>query len=167
MMLLFDILIYVFFACFASMLERKSQRYIETRHLHIDTWDQYLICYMIFFAIIGGIRWNVGVDNLTYIKYAVNPTSIAESTEPFYRIITTLLHDIGCHWSIGICFWCFLQIYFITMALKQYRYLLVLLPFILFGGRYWMDAMNVMRQMVVACACLWASKFIIEKKIIP
>ena len=166
MILLYDILIYVFFAYFASMLARKSQRYIETRHLSVDTWDQYLICYMLFFAIIGGIRWNVGVDNISYITSAVYPNTISDSAEPLYRTITTFLHDIRLHWSIGLSLWCFIQIFFLTLALKQYRYLLVLLPYIMFGGRYWMDAMNVMRQMMVAFAFLWASKFIYEKKII-
>lgn len=167
MLLIYDIFIYIFIACFASILAKKSERYVNSRHLPVNTWDQYLICFMLLFAFIGGIRWNVGVDSIEYAKAFAHPESIPESSEPLFIIICNLMHSLGLHWSFGLALWSFIQIFFITKALKPYRYLLVLMPFVFIFGRYWADAMNVMRQMMVACAFLWASKFIYEKKPIP
>lgn len=164
MLLVYDILIYVFFAFFASKLARKSERYITTRHLPTNTWDQYLICFMLFFALIGGIRWNVGADSIGYARAIAHPDSISENAEPLFDLICNIIHSLGLHWSLGLALWSFIQIFFITKALQPYRYLLVLMPFVFLFGRYWFDAMNVMRQMMVACAFLWASRFIIEKK---
>lgn len=84
--------------------------------------------------------------------------------EILWKSSIRLLRTLGLHWMFGLALYAFLQIFFITATLKPYRKLLILLPFVFFGGRYWLDTMSAVRQMTVACAFLWASRFIVDRK---
>lgn len=164
MMTLFDILIYVAFAFFASYLAKKSDEYIEINEKSPLKWDKYLCWFIAFFTIIGGLRWSVGSDCISYAiifdHIEIEPTG----KEPLWNSTIRLLRFLGLHWMFGLALFAFLQVFFITDTLKPYRKLLIFLPFVFFGGRYWMDTMGAVRQMTVACAFLWASRFIVDRK---
>lgn len=164
-MTVIDILIYVFFAFFSSSLAKKSVNYVENNDLSTLQWDKYLVYFILFFTVIGGIRWNVGVDSLSYAHWFTYPQPEAHSKEGLWWFFVNFIQANGIHWTIGLAVCSFIQIFFITEALKTYRWLLVFIPFVFFGGRYWMDCMNAVRQMIVACGFFWASKYIYEKKI--
>lgn len=166
MMTIIDIFIYVAFAFFASNLARKSENYIEDNDISPTKWDKYLIYLVIFFTIIGGIRWNVGKDCITYAaKFSYLPINF-DSNEKLWAYFVYIFQQSGLHWTLGLALCAFIQIFFITKALKEYRWLIVFIPFVFLGGRYWMDCMNATRQMIVACGFLWASKYIYEKRIL-
>lgn len=78
--------------------------------------------------------------------------------------IIRFMRALGVNWLFGLALYVFIQNFFITDTLKQYRKLLIFLPFVFFGGRYWMDTMGAVRLMTVACGFLWASRFIFERK---
>lgn len=164
MMAIFDILIYVAFAFFASYLAKKSDEYIEVNDESPLKWDKYLWWFIAFFTIIGGIRWNVGSDCISYSTlFAYRETDPSEK-EWLWRSIVLFCQNIGGYWRLGLAFCAFIQILLITKTLQSYRHLLIFLPFVFFGGRYWMDTMGAVRQMMVACGFLWASKFIVDRK---
>ena len=167
MLTIIDILIYVFFAFFSSSLARKSENYIESNGMSPLKWDRYLVWFVVFFTVIGGIRWNVGVDSLSYAYIFTHGYDDVNEREILWRRISNFIYNNGIHWTIGLAFCAFIQIYFIVKSIQPYRWLLVFIPFVMFGGRYWLDCMNAVRQMMVACAFLWASRFILEKKILP
>lgn len=167
MLTIIDILIYVFFAFFSSSLARKSENYIESNGMSPLKWDRYLVWFVVFFTVIGGIRWNVGVDSLSYAYIFTHGYDDVNEREILWRRISNFIYNNGIHWTIGLAFCAFIQIYFIVRSIQPYRWLLVFIPFVMFGGRYWLDCMNAVRQMMVACAFLWASRFILEKKILP
>lgn len=166
MMAIFDILIYVAFAFFASWLAKKSWAYVGTNELRERSWDKYLILFMLFFAVIGGIRWDVGNDNVSYALMFDDPPNFDYDKEALWAWFVNFSHSIGLHWSIALGICAFMQIFFIVKALKPYRWILVFLPFLLFGGRYWLDSMNAIRQMLVASAYLWAANFIVNRQFI-
>lgn len=164
MMTIIDIFIYVAFAFFASNLAKKSENYISENNLSPTQWDKYLTYFVLFFTVIGGIRWNVGNDSVSYaLIFSYKPIDF-ESNEKLWTWIVYLFQHFGVHWMFGLAFCAFVQIFFITKILQPYRRLLVFVPFVFFGGRYWPDCMNAVRQMIVGCGFLWASKFIYEKK---
>lgn len=164
MMVIFDILIYVTFAFFASFLAKKSNEYIEINNESPSVWDKYLWRFILFFTIIGGIRWNVGSDCVSYAM-TFNHLEIEPSNkEILWKTIIKLIRGLDLHWMFGLALYAFIQIFFITSTIKSYRELLIFLPFVFFGGRYWMDTMGAVRQMTVACGFLWASRFIFERK---
>ncbi|MCM1070058.1 MAG: EpsG family protein [Bacteroides sp.] len=166
MMTIVDILIYVAFAFFASSLAKKSDKHIEVNDISPSRWDKYLTYFVLFFTVIGGIRWSVGGDSISYAVIFNTAYTDPDSKEAIWYAIVNWFHDWGLHWTLGLALCAFLQIFFITKALQPYRWLLIFMPFVFFGGRYWMDCMNAVRQMMVGCCFLWAIKYIYDKKII-
>lgn len=164
MMVIFDILIYVAFAFFASSLARKSDEFIRKNGYSTVLWDKYLWRFILFFTVIGGIRWAVGSDCISYARI-FDHEEIGDSNKEILWVTTVkVIRGLGLHWTFGLALYAFIQIFFITVTLKPYRKLLIFLPFVFFGGRYWMDTMGAVRQMTVACGFLWASRFIFERK---
>lgn len=163
---IFDISIYILFAFFSSWLARKSEGNVEYHEISPYKWDKYLIYFIIFFTIIGGLRYNVGADSLSYCSWFTQPPHKIPDKEHFWWWLLETYHSLGLHWVWGMILCAFIQIFFIVKALKPYRYLLVFVPFLFFGGRYWLDCMNAVRQMIVACAFVWAANFIKDRKII-
>lgn len=130
MSVLFDILIYVIFAFFASYLAKRSLAYDEINGFPTSDWNKYLTYFVLFFAIIGGIRWNVGSDCLAYSHIFQIGYKQVETKEFIWRIFVNFVKNIGFHWSIGLGLCTFVQIWFVTKSLQRYKFLLVFLPFV-------------------------------------
>lgn len=163
---LFNISVYVAFAFFASFLALKSYEDVENNHFSNNKWDKYLIYYIIFFVLIAAFRCAVGSDHISYAyKFATGRVS-STGKELLFNQYVIYAHKLGVYWvfSMGLC--AYIQFYFLTKPLLQYRWLLVFVPFVLFGGRYWSDMMGAIRQMMVVCAFFWATKFIYKKQLI-
>lgn len=164
MMAIIEILIYVAFAFFASFLARKSNEYIVNTDESPVKWDKFLWGFIAFFTIIGGLRWNVGSDSVSYAMTFDHLEIDPSDKEILWKTVIRLIRGLGLHWMFGLALYAFIQIFFITDTIKPYRKLLILLPFVFFGGRYWLDTMGAVRQMTVACGFLWASRFIFDRK---
>jgi len=163
---IFDILIYVFFAFFSSWLAKKSEENVEYNDISPYKWDKYLKYLIIFFTLIGGLRYNVGADSVSYASMFNQPPHKIPDKEHLWWWFVEMIKSFDIHWVWGMTLCAFIQIFFIVKALKPYRYLLVFVPFLFFGGRYWMDCMNAVRQMIVACAFVWAANYIRDRKIL-
>lgn len=165
-MFIFDILIYVLFAMVMNSLAQKSYR----TNPESGKWDKYLKWYVTFFTFISAIRWGVGVDSISYARSFVQGVSghelhgVIDEKEILNTLLVHGVHDLGLHFSVGLGIYAFAQIIFIVLALKQHKYLLAVVPIVMFGSHYYLDFMNGIRQMIVASGFLWASKFIVEKK---
>ena len=159
-----EICIYLIFALVMYWLAKK---YAENNP-EGESWDKYLICFILFFSLIVGIRWMVGVDCNSYIRmFALGLDTGYEETEKEYlwKYFVNMIHNHDIHWSVGLAVTGFIQIFFITAAVKRYPYILMMIPFVMFGGRYWIDLNSAVRQMTVACGFLWASKFIYSRSL--
>jgi hypothetical protein len=154
----------VFFAFFSSSLAKKSENYIEQSGESTDVWDKYLIMFVTFFTVIAAIRCDVGSDNLSYAVIFDRVHVDHNGREELWKLFVDTVQHLGLHWTFGLGICGFIQIFFITKALKPYRWLLVFVPLVFFGGRYWMDCMNAVRQMMAASIFLWASRFIYDRK---
>ena len=156
---IFDILVYVFFAWFMSNQAKKSFHYYPGS----VKLDKYLWWFIGFYTIISAIRWRVGQDAMGYANTFIIG-KIQHPEEWSMVLLVKFIHGLGLHFTIGIGVLAFLQIFFITKALSPYKYLLVFLPIVMFGSRYYVMGMNAMRQMIAAYVFLFLSKYIIDKK---
>lgn len=165
-MFVVEILIYVLFAYVMFSLAKKSVAYNEDYCEAPDKFDKYIWWYMIFFAVISAIRWNVGGDSLSYITIFKKGVIIDETKETLWNWFVAFIHDYGIHFAFGLGICAFLQIFFLTDSFVKYRYMLVWMPIVLFGGRYFMDLMNGVRQMMVVCGFVFLCRYIINRKLI-
>ena len=78
------------------MLQRVSQ-----------FWDWQIIASILLFAVVCGIRYNVGVDNLGYIKHYVyyqeHGEFLRKDYEPLFAWIEMSMANFGFHYSVFNC----------------------------------------------------------------
>lgn len=132
-------------------------------------WTVSNICILLFFTVISGLRYNVGVDYATYSKlftYLQNGFIYREDIEPLFTSISKLWVMLGAGHFVYFAFWAFLQIFFIYYGLKKYQYLYPFIGLLIFLGPYYLSWMNGIRQSIVACVFVWACHFIIDRKFI-
>lgn len=162
-MFLLNILVYVGFALIMCHLAYRSYCAFPKS----EDWDKYLTWYVAFFTIICAIRWNVGADAISYAYMFENGDYRKWDDingEILFYGLTKLSSQLGIPFVFGMGLCAFLQIYPITKALQEYKYILIVLPFVLFGSRYFLDLNNGVRQMIVASMFIYASRFIVDKK---
>ena len=131
-------------------------------------WTQSMICSVIVFAFIAGARYNVGVDFVGYL----NTYSELVNGEDMYRddmewgfmFLSNLLAGLHFHSFFYFALWATMQIAFIYYAFKDSRYLIPYLAFCIMLGPYFLDWMNGIRQNIVICGFVFASRFIKEQK---
>lgn len=130
------------------------------------TWD--IVLALVFFALISGIRWKVGVDHLSYLASYVNIKAggdfRARGVEPGFGFITKLFASLDIHFTIYFAFWAFLQLFFIYYALKDERYLLPFIGLVLIMGPHYLNWMNGIRQTLAACIFVYSVQFLKNKQ---
>lgn len=161
-MFILEVLIYISFALFMSWLARGSSLLNKDK----SQMDGYMICYILFFTIIAAIRWRVGVDSVTYIKIFQEGEVRPDSKEFLWDWLVRFVHNHGLHFVIGTATAAFLQIYLLYRSTKEYKFILIWLPIVLFGGRYFFDLMNGVRQMIAACGYVFLTRFVLERKFV-
>jgi len=120
---------------------------------------------MIFFAVISAIRWRVGTDCNNYIEIFQKGEIRPNSREFLWDALVRFVKVMDFHFTIGTGIVAFIQVFLLTYALKKYKYILIWFPVVLFGGRYFLDIMNGVRQMTVACGFVYLSTFIFNRQI--
>ena len=164
-MFVFEILIYIFFAWVMYTYALRSYIYAIQTGI-VDKPDQNLWKYWLFFALICGIRWNVGVDCVGYMQNFDKGVIREDRVEYLWDLLVLGVHKLHLHYTIGMAITAFVQIYFTTKLASKYRYILVFLPIALFGGSYFFDYCNAVRQMMAASIFVFSTQFILEKKLL-
>lgn len=161
-MFIIDILIYVLFAKAMYSFADKSERlYGDDTKI-----DKYLWGYILFFTVVSAVRWRVGIDSITYMDIFKEGKVREDSTEYIWDAIVMFVNRSGLHFAFGSGIAAFMQIYFLSRGMKEYKYILVWLPVVMFGGRYYIDLMNAVRQMIVACGFVYLSRYIVDRKLL-
>ena len=112
-MFLFDILIYVMFAWVMCWFAKTANNYGEG-----SLGSKYYIWYfMLFFTVICGIRYNVGVDCLSYIQqFKIGHIDKSRLEEALWVLFVQSIHRVGFHYTVGMGLVAFVQIYFLVKA---------------------------------------------------
>lgn len=131
------------------------------------TWQN--ISAIMLFATIYGVRYNVGVDHLMYVRiYQALQRGIVlreETLEPGYQFFQQLFVDLELHYSVFIGLWGALQIGLIYYAMRRDKYLLPLIGMFIVLGPAWLSWANIMRQAVAECAFVFIIEYIVNKRI--
>lgn len=156
-MFVVDLLVYVFFAWAMCTLAQRSASLAPDSGTR---FDRHLWAYVLFFTVIVAIRWRVGADSTAYIKIFQQGVVREGSEEYLWDALVTFVHGCGLHFVVGTGVMAFLQIALLTKgALSHRREVLVWLPVVLFGSRYFLDLMNGVRQMTAACGFVFLMKY--------
>ena len=162
MIFIFNTLVYLIFALIMSAFAKKSYEMSDDS----DGLDRYEWMFIAFFTLMCAFRWNTGVDSVAYTLRFIRGMPILEgNTEHIYNYITNFIAEHRIHFSVGLGILAFGQIFPLVKALEKYRYILVTLPFVLFGNCYFLTYMNGIRQMIVSSMFVYACNYIIDKKI--
>ncbi|WP_409029135.1 EpsG family protein [Gracilimonas sediminicola] len=149
----------------------KRQKIYKTKGENLTFWTWDIVFAIIIFSVISGIRWNVGVDYLSYLEGYQNLVEGAEfnkyGTEFGFEYLSSILAKLNLHFVFFFAFWAFIQAFFFYYAIRKERYLMPYVGFIIIWGGYYLSWMNGMRQMIVACMFVFAVQFIKERKFIP
>ena len=126
---------------------------------------------LLVFAFVFGIRYDVGMDHLSYLRaYESTRLSIAgyiEQWEIGFVFITRLFAEANLHFAFYFAFLAFLQVFVLFYALRGYykihSYVIVIL---ILSGTF-LSFMNGIRQELAFCFWVLAVTFIAKKKILP
>lgn len=149
---------------------KREQIYIaKNKNLPFFTWE--ILFSLLIFAFFSGIRWNVGVDHLSYLSYyneLLNKRQfLSREMEPGFLFISKIFASLNIHFTFYFAFWAFLQLFFIYYAFKDERYLLPFIGIVIIMGPQYLSWMNGIRQMLAACIFVYSIHFIKNRKLIP
>lgn len=128
-----------------------------------------IITSLLVFAFFSGVRWNVGIDHLTYLdyyeKFNIIKTVHRDDLETGFVYLIKIFNDFGLHFAI---FFGFIALVQISMAYSYFNEAKYLIPFvsvfIICGGDFF-SWMNGIRQGIVSAAFLFlAANCIIKRR---
>lgn len=131
-------------------------------------WEYW--CIIIIFAIVAGLRWDVGIDHLSYLDAYLNPSSsgkIYEQMEPAFKGIIISFNKIGLHFFFFFAFCAAVQMAFVILSFRKNEYIIPYIVLLIVLGPYFLNWMNGIRQCMVTCSFIWAVSLIKNKKFIP
>ncbi len=128
-----------------------------------------IIFSIVIFSFIAGVRYQVGVDHLSYLSnymtFQKSGYIVRETLEPLYIFITQLFARNGIHFSFYFAFLASLQIGFIYYALRNDKNILPYIGICVMLHTFFLDWMNGIRQSIVMCAFVYAVEFIENRKL--
>lgn len=172
-LLLQSIIVYSLFACLlfanSNAVSVNQIRLASQSNKWYSLPKGYWICIVIF-VLISGLRYKVGVD---YYSYLQDYLSVLKGTfeerqrgiELGYLFCTKLFGNLQIHPTVYFAFLAFPQIFFVIKSMKKERDVMPYMMIVMILGPFYLSWMNGIRQMIVACSFVWATKFIVTKDI--
>lgn len=145
---------------FALCLKDNKVAILNNRKI-FKRWD---IIMALVFAVVFGIRYNVGVDYEAY--KIIYQFQYIETVEYLFKYLTKLLYGAGFDVAFYFGLWAFGQIYFLLKSFKDEKYIYPSLIFTLFAGQYFLLWMNVIRQDLAACIFIYSITFIVNRNLL-
>ena len=159
------ILVMLFFAYIAKNRAVYYTNSQGTQFQKRSFWSFEILFMLFFFALIFGMRYNVGTDHVSYLLSYTNGLVTKDlKMEPLFRWISSICHNLNIHPIIYFSILAFIQITFFLLFFKDERYLFPLLVMFLFFNEEYLFWMNGIRQAIAMCIWLYSVKFIYEKK---
>lgn len=116
-----------------------------------------VILMALIFSVIFGARYNVGIDQLNYLRIfeaIQSGTKTDDIIEPGFYMMCKILGAGGIHYFFFFFAFCLIQISFILNAFYDKPKLLPYIFIILLSTQF-MVMMNLMRQMTFVCCFIW------------
>src|SRR5699024_9748608 len=149
--------------CFTIAAQKKS--YVQTAAGNIKMrsfWHIELLLPILAFAVIFGLRFDVGTDYLSYLNGYIGQFAVGKG-EVLFTGFTHLFQNIGVHYTIYFGVIALIQAFFFFYAFKREQFILPFLVFFLFMNGSYMFWMNGVRQAIALCIWVYALNYI-EKR---
>lgn len=163
-----SIIIYVCFALIMYTLGRNewivSKRSLQsTGHIRVK-WTAYTYIMILFFIIMSGLRYRVGVDCEEYVDMLKQGQSNYhyDRLEPLFRGIVDTLRAIVPSRFVYLGLLAALQIIPFYYALRNRKYLYPYIGILLIMGPFYLIWMNGIRQSIAACFFVLASSYLVD-----
>jgi hypothetical protein len=170
--MLLSLFVYIFLGLLMFALGRiawiRQQRdYSNSRRSVFWSWEVLFIFGI--FSFIAGMRWDVGVDHISYLKIYLDQnigTKNELQMEPLFQIVTELFSLLGVHYVFYFAFLAFLQIFFVYRAVKDERYLYPFIGIVIVFGPEYFSWMNGVRQVIAATIFMWSVQYIVKRQLL-
>lgn len=152
-------IIYGFLLLSTSFLGYLS--YVRDRSSSKGFWNKEMFLLLMVFTVISAVRYDVGVDHLSYIEHFNNKSlqnirfGWSLTREPLYYGLVQLLNILDIHFSFLFGIIAFIQVFFIYYTFKNQKNLYPFLGFVFITLNYF-SLMNGMRQALVCTIFLFA-----------
>lgn len=124
---------------------------------------------IVLLTLILGLRYNVGVDYLSYediFRYQESTYSIADShIEPLYFLLNHIVYKLGCPYYILTCLIMFISFVLFWGSFKPYPSLRKLSFVFLFLSGLMFMYFNLQRQAISCFIFIYSLKFVYERKL--
>lgn len=131
-------------------------------------WSPEILLSILIFALVAGLRYNVGVDYpfylSEYLSLQTRGYTYRETYESGFFFITKFFAGSGFHYFFFFAFWAAIQLGFIYYALKDRKSILKYVGLIIMLGPFFLDWMNGIRQCVVECIFVFSIVYIQKRK---
>ncbi|GEM_PF-7074358 len=169
-MLITSIIIYISFAVLLVILAENGRLSESVGHHKNARYSQ--IATIAVFSIMCGLRFRVGVDCEEYASTyqllleggSMEDSAYFTRSEWGFRALTYLFGFFHLPRLVYMGFLAFIEISLIFLAVRERKYLLPCLYLILILGPFFYELMNGIRQMIAACAMLYAMQCLIDYK---
>lgn len=159
-------LLFVVMFIFAKVAA-KNGSYLRTAKGKVKErsfWLFETIVPLLIFAIIFGMRFDVGTDHLSYLSGYYWKDNVSKG-EVLFNGLTHLFQSLDIHYTVYFGVFAFIQVFFFFYAFKKERFLFPFLVFFIFMNGEFLSWMNIIRQSIAICIWLYAIKYIEERKI--
>jgi hypothetical protein len=152
----------ILFAVYAA----RRNGYISSSGLLVKRsfWRFEVIFPLILFAIIFGMRYDVGVDHLGYLHGYLQKIHGGKN-EPLFFLFAEIGWKLNWHYVLYFGVIAFAQALFFFYAFNNERYIYPFLVFFLFTNGEWGFWMNGIRQALAMCIWIFSIKYIEDKKL--
>ena len=127
-------------------------------------WRLDTIALLILFAVVFGMRYDVGTDHLTYLDGYLMQKHIGKN-EPVFFLFSEIGWLFNLHYTVYFGALAFVQAFFFFYAFKNERFLYPLLAFFIFTNGEVFFWMNGIRQAMAMCIWIYSLHYIDEKKL--
>jgi len=151
---------------FGFLASRKGSYYTTDEGLvqYHTFWRFDTIAPLLLFAIVFGMRYDVGVDHLGYLEGYLRGIYVGKK-EPLFFLFSDIGWLLNLHYAVYFALLAFVQVFFFFYAFKDHRYIYPLLVFFIFttgSVSFWM---NVIRQAMAMCVWIFSLRYIEQNKL--
>lgn len=157
------LMIMMFFGVVAS---NKSNLIVDEDGFYFinrSFWVPEILIPLLLFAIVFGMRYDVGVDHLSYVNGYLNKIYVGKK-EPFFFLFSDIGWFLNLHYTIYFGILAFVQILFFTLAFKHERFLFPFLFFFIITNGDFFFWMNGIRQALAMCVWIFSLQYIKKRK---